>query len=283
MGGVWNMLSLEQLRQLSDEEVTQRVNERLFPLGTSVRGAFVEPADFLAAQYYVNELDRREKRRADEERDAIETERWRTDLRYERWIVALIIVEVILAGFLTWWTDDRQSKAAQMELEALQSVQQVLSHLEDSSKATADTMKAERQIMEGMKASLDKQVGLFYDVQLNLIYNQGTKKLVLINSGRGNVTVWAQELGPPDSAFITYPKEVVISPGNTLETPVDAMLKKLSGIVAKDGNIHYTFAYLVKNEKGEKFTFAGDVYGAWKNDEMYFNTLPSEIVPGWKR
>jgi hypothetical protein len=63
VGGVWNVLTLEQVRKLSDEQVTRLVNERLNP-NAGGSPYLVQPADFMAAQFYLAELNRRENERA---------------------------------------------------------------------------------------------------------------------------------------------------------------------------------------------------------------------------
>ena len=128
-----------------------------FRLGVPTQGLYIQPADFLAAQYYVSELDRREVRRENEERDRIETVRRRIDLGLELLIVVLIGIEILLAI----GSDRQRSNDAALELKALARCRSSSLILQDTSKATADTMKDERQIMEGMKTSLDRQVALF--------------------------------------------------------------------------------------------------------------------------
>jgi hypothetical protein len=71
-------VTLEELKNLSDEEVVKRINAKIAPK-TEDTFVFSFP-DFVSAQFYMAELDRREKKRADQERDEIEAKRWRIDL-----------------------------------------------------------------------------------------------------------------------------------------------------------------------------------------------------------
>jgi len=277
MGAVWNVLTLEQLRQLSDEQVAQRANESLVPLGAPTQGLYIQPADFLAAQYYVNELERREKRRADEARDAIDTRRWEIDLRYERLIVVLIILEVILAAALTWWTDDRQSKSAQKELEALQSVQQVLSHLEESSKDTAAAIKEERQTMEAMNTALQRQLALFYDVSLNVLFDQDRKKLMLTNNGRTNIVFWGGKIGDTN-AFV--PEEGrTITAGAGFEFDISPTYESMIARFPKPAQGMIPYELYIKNERGEEFVQHGYFSLVWKNDVGILNVQTISVAP----
>lgn len=277
--GVWNMLTLEQLRQLGDEEVTQLVNERLVPLGVPTQGLYIQPADFLAAQYYVSELDRREVRRENEERDRIETVRRRIDLGLELLIVVLIGIEILLAI----GSDRQRSNDAALELKAFSEMQVVLSHLQDTSKATADTMKDERQIMEGMKTSLDRQVALFYDVQLNVVYNESTKRLVLINAGRTNVALYEASFSESQADTKKFAKPQLIAPSSTQEFELEKTVEALSKEIPKGQQRTFAFAFLVKNEKQQPFTLSGDLIALWRGDVLWFATQPSSIVPGWTK
>jgi hypothetical protein len=126
-------VKLEDYEGWDDERLIDTINEA-FALAMGKKG-HERRVLLVEAEFYVRELDRRRNKRAEENRDHIETERWRIDLRYERWIVTLIILEIVLAALLTWWTDNRQSKSAQAELAALQGVQQVLTQSEESSLA----------------------------------------------------------------------------------------------------------------------------------------------------
>ncbi|MGB2636602.1 MAG: hypothetical protein WAM58_21910 [Candidatus Acidiferrum sp.] len=171
----------------------------------------------LEAEFYVRELDRRENRRAEKERrdadtkrDEIETKRRRVDLGLELLIVVLIGLELITAVGLAIWGSRQQAQDVQQELAAFGNMQTVLSNLEKTSEKTAETMKSEGQTMEEMSTSLQRQVALFYDVQTNVVYNESTKKLILINSGRANITVWAQQIGLATAPLLRYPKAVAV-------------------------------------------------------------------------
>jgi hypothetical protein len=280
---VFMPVTLEELNKLSDDEITERINSKIAPN----RDAHDFPShisleDFVGAQFYMAELDRREKQRADDKRDAIETKRWKTDLWYERGIVFLIVIEIILAIGLAIWGDRRQTQDVKQQLEAFGRMQTVLSHLEDSSKSTADAMKDIQTSMANMNASLAKQVELFYDVQINATYNEATKKLILTNTGRANVTLWSQAIGEENEKMLDYPKAVTVTPTATYEMPlVEIDVNQLN--LAKNQVHIYKFTFFVKNEKQERFAISGDLIALWKNDVIGFNVQQHMTIPGWKK
>lgn len=279
MGGVWNLLTLEQLQGLSDEEITGRVNNLLVPPGLGNRAFLAQPADFIAAQFYVSELDRRELRRTNAERDRIETRRRRVDLAIEGLIVLLIGVEIVLGI----QTGHQQTKDAAAQVAAQQSIQTVLSQMEITSAATAKTMTTLEATTETMSGSLQKQVALFYDVQVNVIYDENTKSLIVMNNGRTNISLWSQRVGDEGDPILTYKKPDIVPPVGTYGIPLGDALKTLAAAMPKGQTHAYSFTFWVKNERQDKFTVNGDLIAAWHGETLSFNIPNVNLVPGWNK
>jgi Uri superfamily endonuclease len=270
-------VTLEELRCLGDEELIKRVNNKIAPK-IEENSAFSFP-DFVSAQFYMGELNRRENRRVETERDRTEKRRWYLDFALESLIVVLILVEIALSI-----SDHRQySKNSAAELKTFSDMQGILSSLQDTSKATADTMKAERQTMEGMRISLDRQVALFYDVQLNVVYNEATKKLVLINTGRTNVALYEAVVRDGQKSVKQFEKPQLIAPNSTQEFELEESVSALAKELPKGQERRYAFTFFVKNERQERFTLAGDLIAVWRGDVLLFITQPNTIVPGWNK
>jgi hypothetical protein len=276
MGGVWNMLTLEQLRRLSDEEVTQQVNARLVPFGAPVQGAFVQPADFLAAQYYVSELDRRENRRANAERDRIETHRHRVNLAIEGLIVVLIGAEIVLSIL----GGRQQSRQAAKELEAFGNMQTVLANLQKSSQATADNLKQLTAVTETMNGAIQTQVELFYDVEVNVLYQESTNRLMVVNQGRTNVTLWGFRIGAGKADI--FERGQIISPGGgAYEASIQDYYEEVLGKIEKGSTATVPFRLFVLNDKRQRFMVRGHFVVVWEGDKMIFHAQPNEVIPGW--
>jgi hypothetical protein len=260
MGGVWNMLTLEQLRQLSDEQVAQRVNERLVPLGAPVQGAFVQPADFLAAQYYVGELDRRENLRVNVERDRIETKRRRIDLLLEGLIVALIGVEI----FLGIQAGHQQSRQAAKELEAFGNLQTVLANLQQSSQATADTLAQLKTATDSINLATQGQLAVSFDPSVAVKFD-AMHKLDVLNNGRTNITLWGSLIEGEGPVFLKVPS--VLPPNGGYEFNSETLYSQLAEKFRQTGTVSVKYEVYVKNELGTKFvvdctfTFLKDNFG----------------------
>jgi hypothetical protein len=197
------------------------------------------------------ELDRREKKRADQERDEIEAKRWRTDLKYERWIVFLIILEVIVAAVLTLWADHRQSKSSEKELAALHRMQQVLSHLEESSAATAETLTALQETSKQMNKAVQKELAFSYEVSLNVKFDITSDQIIITNEGRTRVSLWGSKVGKSGIVMQEVPR--TLTPGVPYLITGHEVTTGLTDVVPKEGFAPVPFVMFIKNERGEEF------------------------------
>ncbi len=248
-------MRLKEIEKLKRKELKQRADEAFEK--ADEKG----PAYLMEAQFYMRELEHR--------RDSWVSIR---DLLLE-------IVVILLIGWEIWMgyrSEDLQTKNFKAEKE-------VFDNVKTSSGATADTLVAAKGTMEAMKLSLEKQVALFYDVQVNVIYNEGTKELILINNSRSNVTVWAHRVGVDSAPMQKYLKPVVITPTGTLEFGLDEYGKQISGQLPKGASQTFRFTFFVKNEKQERFTLSGDLVAAWHGDAFYFITQSQGTTPGWNK
>jgi hypothetical protein len=273
---VWTKLvTLPELRAMDEDQIVLTVNELLVP--TPIPNAHLDAGAIAAAQFYMAELDRRERRKADDERDATETNRWRVDLRYERWIVILIVAEIILAIGLAVWGDRRQTEDIQKQLKAFGETQKVLSHLQDSSQATADTMKELKSATEGMNTALQKQLMLFYEVSVNVIIDPTTKEIWLINNGRTNVVIWGTKFGE-GAAYITKDGRTVAPAASIRFSGMDIY----NALIARSPKPQVGFApfeLYIKNEKQEQFIESGDIGIHWEGDNAKVFAQTNSVIP----
>jgi hypothetical protein len=277
VGGGWHLLTFDQLRELTDEQLTGMINERLHP---NAIGPFVaQPADFMAAQFYLAELNRRENERANAERDRMDKRRWWTDFWLELLIVVLIGMEIALSvhGMR------QQSREATKEVAAFGRIEEVLAGLEKTSEETAGTMGALEATSQHMSAILQKQVELFYDVQINVVYSVGAKKLTISNLGRSNVTLWSARIGTEAQPMVKYPKPVLIPPSGAYEIGVQDLVKSATSLVPKGQKRPYIYTFWVRNERGEKFTVSGDLLAQWGQNAISFTVPDNTIIAGWSK
>ena len=221
------------------------------------------PVDRLAilqeAQFYTRELERRN--------DSF------TSIRD-------LILELVVIGLIGWeiymsYRAERQQRVNFKE------EQGIFENLQKSSDATKDSLTSVKDILGAMELSLEKQVELFYDVQINVVYNEPTKRLAIINNGRSNITVWAQRVAEKTASMTEYPKTALVPPGGTYEIPLEEGLQRVMAVLPKGQSYNYWFTFFVKNEKKERFTVSGDLVASWHGDTVSLNIPSTSIVPGW--
>jgi len=161
----WPLNTVEELKKLSDEEIVQKINALVAPPVTG--GLNIPITDVVGAQFYIDELDRRENRRAEAERDKRETRRWRTDFLLEGLVVVLILFEIVFA----WREGNKQNG--------------ILQNLQDS---TASSVSALKTMNEKLQLELD----LYYEPSLLVTYRTQNEFPILEvrNYARTSITVF---------------------------------------------------------------------------------------------
>jgi hypothetical protein len=214
----------------------------------------------LAAQFYVNELDRRENLRANAERDKIETRRTRIDLGIELLIVILIGVEI----FLGIQAGRQQSRQATQELKAFSDMQLVLSSLQKSSQATADTLVQLKTATDSINVATKGQLAVSYDPSV-VVKFEATHKLDVINNGRTNITLWGSAIEGQGPVFLKVPS--VLPPNGGYEFNAEPLYSQLNERFTRSGTVSVKYEVYLKNEPGAKFvvdctlTFLSDNFG----------------------
>ncbi|MFZ0885036.1 MAG: hypothetical protein WAN14_16665 [Candidatus Acidiferrales bacterium] len=237
-------VTLEELKALSDEEVAKRINANIAP---GVGHLQLSLPDFVSAQFYMTELDRRETRRAEADRDRIEKARWKIDFVLESLIVILILVEI----GLSIWDHGQYAKNAAAELSAFGEMQGVLSNLQKSSDATAKTLTALQSTTESMNAAIQKELSLFYDVSVGTTYSNEDKRLIVSNVGRTNIVVGGIKISnaPP----LMIPNGRVLTPQAMFDGEVAPFYNLIIQQASQDKDGLVPFDVYVKNERLEEF------------------------------
>lgn len=232
------LVTMEELKKLNDEAIIERINARIAPPTNSEVFSFTL-TDVVGAQFYIDELDRREKLRADKERDRIETKRWRIDLRYERWIVFLIILEIIFAVLLAGRADKNQSRSFEQELKALGGMQKVLGQMQESSKATTEAL-------DRLNDKLQRELDLTYEPSLNVVFDRAKGSLEIENKGKANIELWHERF---NGRLNSEKHPILITTGwpNRVSLPSGLM----KGIAK--GNMTGTVVLYLKTEAGKEY------------------------------
>lgn len=225
----------------------------------------------MAAQFYVNELDRRENLRVNAERDRIETKRRRIDLLIEALIVLLIRAEIILAIV----TGRQQSKQVAQELESFGNMQTVLANLQQSSQATADSLKELKAVTETMNNAIQDEARLNYRIAVDVTFDAGSKRIWIFNKGRSVIWLWGDKLGDAPPQIEKTPRE--ITPGGSYYIVGDKFYDIVSK-VPKGSAKPLAFVLYVRSENGRPYVVSSQFNFVWQNDVLNIHTQTLSIT-----
>jgi hypothetical protein len=248
------MLTVKELEKLSRRELRARADEVFKDAET--RG----PGYLIGAQFYIGELERR----ADS----------RTSIRD---LILEILVIILIAGEL--YMSHKQSIQQDTQFKEQQIV---LGNMEKSSKETLGAITAERQTMEAMNTALQKQLALFYDVSLNMVFDQDKKELMLMNNGRTNVVLWGGKVGEERAFAAEEGRTITSGAGFKFEGSLSYELMIARFPKPAQGLLPYEL--YIKNERGEEFVQHGYFGVVWQNDVGILNVQTISVAPEhWSR
>jgi hypothetical protein len=230
---------LEEVEKLSKKQLRVMIN-RSFELADEPgqdRGPLYEKAAF-----YMRELEHR--------RDS--------------WVsIRDFILEVVVIALIGWeiWIGYRAEHQQQTNFEEQK---QVFDNLEKSSGATAGSLIAAQQVLQNMNVAMQKQLGLFYDVSINMVIDENKKDMVFINNGRTNISIWG--IRAKGELPVTIKEGRVITPGGGYQMDVTADFDLITKRFLKPADGGLEFELYVKNERGEEFVQYGFLGIHWQND-----------------
>src|SRR5437764_7667331 len=160
-------------------------------------GGLDKPALLLEAQFYMNEMER----------------------RHDSWIALRdLLLEIVVILLIGWeiWMSYRGERLQTKDFDA-ESV--VFQNLENSSAATAATLTSLRGTTEAMSGAVQKELELFYDLELTVVYEEGQKKITIENHGRTNVAVWGMHFGTAGNAAY-FTEGTIVSAGGGYQNSI---------------------------------------------------------------
>ncbi|HXZ11439.1 MAG TPA: hypothetical protein VEG64_03515 [Candidatus Sulfotelmatobacter sp.] len=246
-------MRVEQLDKLSRKELRSKANQCFGMADAS--GPVDRPGHLAEAEFYMRELAQR--------RDS--------------WVsirdLVLEVVVIILIGWEIWLS----YRAEGMQKDNFKTEQQVFEHLEESSRATADSLVAVKGTMEGMNTALQRQLALYYDVSVNVVYEQDTKDLLFSNNGRTNVSLWGVMI--ERGGYLPGNEGRTIPPGGSYKIELPQILDLMNSRFPKPAEGFIAFEVYLKNEKNEEFVLHGYFAMHWKNDVGKVGTQTASIMP----
>jgi len=263
-------MRFDQFEKASTEELRKEAYAALELADKTFAGHPGYDASLTAARFWIDEIKRRDD-------DKIS----RRDFRMELVVIWLIALELLVTVGLAVYGWHEESKEVDRQVSAIGQVQTALATLNTSSQSTAKTLAALQSTTETMSGAMQKQVGLFYDVEINAIYDDSTKRLLLSNNGRTNVSLFGGKFD--NQKLEMLPKAQIIPPNGSFFVSIELIQKGLAGSLPKGASQEVPMWFLVTNEKNERFTVRGSLFALWQNDNLTFTVHLTELVPGWDK
>ena len=218
------------------------------------------PIDRLAvlqeAEFYTRELERR----ADS----------RTSIRD---LILEIVVILLIGGEILLGYRQGRDEANASALE-----QQVLTNLQTSSAATVSTLQTLQKTTEDMNKSIQVEVGLNYDVAVEITFDDPSKRIYATNKGRTNIFLWGAKTDTQKAVIEN--KGRMIAPGGTYAIAGEALYAEIQQKLPKGLDKTLPFVLFVKNENGNEFLIEAQLFCIWHNDVLTIHTQTLSVKRG---
>jgi hypothetical protein len=237
----------------------------------------------LEAQFYMQELDRREGSRV-----ALR------DFRMEVCVIGLIGLEIVLAILGIWLAikqgnnDDNLMKKQNVILTNLQTstadtatamkgLSDLTKAMSDNTSASARTLLSLRSTTQEMNKGVHDQIALFYDPSVLVTYNQTNNNIVFTNTGRSSVKLTKLEMDEQLRVIAGAP--MLIVPGTSLTLDESDRYKKVSSELQKGSIREVNVEAHLESEAGKRFRLTGALWFIWVNDKLEVRTQTTAILP----
>jgi hypothetical protein len=247
---------------MTDEQVMMKINEFLIPPNKA--GAPANSDDLVGAQFHMAELDRRAARRLEKERQAAEAKRDRIETKRRRIDLGLELLIVVLIGFELFVgvrEGEKQFKA--------------MDSLEKSSTATANTLTELKKTMEAMNGGIQTEVGLNYNVALEVTFDNQQNQVNLVNRGRTNLNIWGVRINK-EKAMID-PIGKMLAPGGQYYLLGTSVQAEAGPNIPTGTHKLFPFDTFIKNENGVEFVVESTIFAEWKDNILFLRTQATTV------
>lgn len=157
-------------------------------------GADDKAGVLLEAQFYIQELGRRE-----------DSKIARRDFRMELIVIVLIGLELVTAVGLAIWGSRQQTHDVNQQLAAWGKIQGILSELQTSSGATAQTLVSLQSTTQTMNDRIGLELGRMGQTAIDWDFNVEAKKADIVNRGNVDLKLWGYKVPGEQARFFKSP------------------------------------------------------------------------------
>lgn len=237
----------------------------------------------LEAQFYMQERDRR-----DSSRVALR------DLRLELVVIGLIGIEIVLSivGIVIAVREgNAQATLTEKQTGILTSLQQSSSDtaqtlkgllettgkMNESASSTAGTLGHLQSTTEAMNKAVQAQLSLFYQPSVSALFDMSTKRILLTNSGRTNVTIAGIKYA--DLPIEDLHPTQIIPPSSSWFAYVEQLEKNLEAITPKGTMKSVPISFYLLDEHHKKYVMNGHLLAGWPEDKFQIFIQVESVQP----
>ncbi len=224
------MLEVKEIEKLTRTELRQRADAAF------AKAEEKGPGYLMEAQFYMQELGRR-----DDSRIATR------DFAMELIVIFLIGLELALAVVIAVMGSRQQARDVNEQLTAFGKMQTVLSQLQESSAATAQTLASLQSTMQSMNDRLGTQLTRTAQIAIDFVFNLPQNKMDLFNRGNVDLTIWGYKVDGEPARLYKRPLSIKRSEHINLAT-------LLNDIENAKGNGLGNLDIYLRDDFGNEFT-----------------------------
>jgi hypothetical protein len=263
-------MTLEEFEAATEQELRQKADECFAKSENAGTGD--KPYLYLEAQFYINEIQRREHERERRKDSRISTR----DFWMECGVLLMILIEIILSLY-----GIRLSTKQGRDADALMTAQNsVLQNLNTSSAATARTLQSLQSTTEGMNDNIVTQLALNYLIPLTFAYDRAAVRLLATNGGLPQIKVWGFQPGSGDTTRLEKSPKV-IETGHTASWPLKPVYDDVSMHTPNGSSVRIPVSFYVENAVQQRFSIHGTILATRHGHQVEMTINTTGIVPGW--
>lgn len=243
----------------------------------------LQVAKLLEAQFYMQELDRR-----DDSRIA------RRDFWLEIAVIVLILAEIVLSIYgirlaIRQGNDDdvlmdKQNKilfnlqtATADTASAMKALTEVTKAMSDATTASGSTLRSLRSTSEKMNEGIHGQIALFYDPSPLMGFDIQAKRLSVANQGRSNLSIRGVKYGSDQP--VTLSPAQMVTPNGVWSVSGEATYLDLLKTTDKGKFSRRPVEIYLSNENGKKFVVRGSLIAMWENESFIIHVQQESVTP----
>jgi hypothetical protein len=233
-------MPLENFEKLTRAELKQKLNELFAAMKT--RNNVLRPSLLLEAQFYMQELDR----------------------RHDSWIsLRDLILELVIIALIGWEVHEgnRQFDLLGAMNRNTAATVAAMNNLRQDQQASLATQKTTLETITAMNEGIQRQLGVNYEVNPEIIFLEDQKQLRVVNKGRDSLFLWGSKWRT--SAVIMEKEGKFIPIGGNYFVPADSIFREIDAL-PKGLQVNIPFEVYLAGADGRHYTVHLNVAVNWE-------------------